>query len=353
MTPDRPAVSFVVPGSLATLTGGYGYDREIIAGLERRGWIVRVLEIPGTFPFPSAASRADATRALAALPDGARVVVDGLAFGALPDEAARETRRLAFVALVHHPLGDETGLSPDARAALHESERRALSSATRVVVTSRATAARLAAFDVPAPAITVIEPGTDPAPQARGSGGATVELLCVASIVPRKGHDVLIRALASLPERRWHLTCVGGLDRDEEWAATVQALVRESGLEARVSFPGELGRAAVDARYDAADVFVLPTWYEGYGMAVAEALARGLPVVSSATGAIGDMVGSEAGVLVPPGDAVALARALEGVIADPVQRARLAEGARRVRGRLPSWDDAAGLMARTIEGIDG
>jgi glycosyltransferase involved in cell wall biosynthesis len=346
-------VSFVVPGSLTTLTGGYGYDREIVAGLGRRGWTVPVLELPGDFPFPSTESRAAAARALASLAPGTRVVVDGLAFGALPDEAAREAGRLTFVALVHHPLGDETGLAAGARAALEASERRALRAATHVVVTSRATAARLAAYDVAPSALTVIEPGTDPAPQSRGSGGSVLELLCVATVVPRKGHDVLIRALAALRGRPWHLTCAGGLHRDPEWSAGVQELVRASGLEPRVSFVGELERPALDTRYDAADVFVLPTWYEGYGMAVAEALARGLPVVSSATGAIGDLVGEDAGLLVPPGDPAALAKALSTVIDDPAQRARLAHGARRVRERLPSWDDAADRMARTIEGVHG
>ena len=353
MTGDRATVSFVVPGSLATLTGGYGYDREIIAGLERRGWLVRVHELPGDYPFPSPESRAGAARVLAALPAGARVVVDGLALGALPDEAAREAGRLSLVALVHHPLADETGLAEPARTALFESERRALRAATRVVVTSRATAVRLGAFGVAPSSITVIEPGTEPAPAARGSGSTTVELLCVATLVPRKGHDVLIRALAALANRPWHLTCAGGLDRDPAWAASVQDLIRVSGLEPRVSLAGELGRSALDARYDAADVFVLPTWYEGYGMAVAEALARGLPVVSSATGAIGDLVGPDAGRLVPPGDAEALTEALRSVIDDAALRARWSEGARRVRAKLPSWDDAAGLMARTIEGIDG
>jgi len=124
------------------------------------------------------------------------------------------------------------------------------------------------------------------------------------------------------------------------------------GVSSRVVFVGELEREPLDALYDAADVFVLPTWYEGYGMAVAEALARGLPVVSTATGAIADLVGESAGILVPPGDDAALSRALRAIVSDSALRARLAEGARRTRTRLPSWDDAAGLMARTIEGVD-
>jgi glycosyltransferase involved in cell wall biosynthesis len=226
-----------------------------------------------------------------------------------------------------------------------------------VIVTSPRTAAALDRYGVPPPAITVIEPGTDPAPQARGSSGGgpeggAVELLCVATLVPRKGHDVLVRALATMRDAPWHLTCVGGLDRDDAWAAGLRAQVAALGLEPRIAFAGELDRGPLDARYDMTDVFVLPTWYEGYGMAVAEALARGLPVVSTATGAIADLVGSDAGLLVPAGDAAALAAALSAVVTDAALRTRLAAGARRARARLRSWDDAAELMARAIEGVD-
>jgi glycosyltransferase involved in cell wall biosynthesis len=343
----------VVPGAIDTRTGGYGYDREIIAGLERRGWTVEVHEIPGAFPFPSAAARATAAAALASFPDGARVIIDGLALGALPDEASHEAARLRFIALVHHPLADETGLASAARATLEASERRALQAARHIVVTSPRTALALHRFGVPPPPVTVIEPGTDPAPQARGSTGDVVELLCVATVVPRKGHDVLVRALALMRDASWHLTCVGGLDRDDAWVASVRALAAAAGLGGRVTFAGELDRDPLDALYDRADVFVLPTWYEGYGMAVAEAIARGLPVVSTATGAIADLVGPNAGLLVPPGDDEALARALSALVSDAGLRTRLAAGARRARAALPSWDDAAERMARTIEGVDG
>ncbi|HET9271218.1 MAG TPA: glycosyltransferase family 4 protein [Vicinamibacterales bacterium] len=342
-----------MPGAIDTRTGGYGYDREIVAGLERRGWTVEVHEIPGTFPFPSADARATAAATLASIPAGARVIVDGLALGALPDEASREAARLRLVALVHHPLADETGLTPDARASLEAGERRALQAARHIVVTSARTALALDRFGVPAPSITVIEPGTEPAPQARGSNGVVVELLCVATVVPRKGHDVLVRALATMPGASWHLTCVGGLDRDGAWAASIRAQVAAAGLDRQMTFAGELDREPLDALYDRADVFVLPTWYEGYGMAVAEAIARGLPVVSTATGAIADLVGPDAGLLVPAGDAEALAGALSALVTDAALRKRLAAGARRARAALPSWDDAAERMARTIEGIDG
>lgn len=355
----------VVPGDLETRTGGYGYDRRIIAGLRDRGWRVDVLRLDDSFPSPTPAARAHATELLAAIPDGSAALVDGLALGALPAEIEREAGRLAIVGLVHHPLAAETGLDPALAAALEISERRALAAVRSVVVTSRATAARLTDDGLAVGRIAVVEPGTDPAPLARGSAlclsgplaanhqFADVALLCVATLTPRKGYDVLLSALAALPGGGWRLTCAGSLDRDPPTVARFRAQLRECGLEDRVSLAGDLDSGALAAHYDRSDLFVLATLYEGYGMAVAEALARGLPVVSTATGAIRDLVGDEAGIVVAPGDLAALTDALSRVIGDAALRARLAEGARRVRDRLPTWDAAAASMATALEAVTG
>ena len=351
---DRPpgAVTVIVPGDLETRTGGYGYDRRVISGLRAVGWNVRLVRLDDTFPWPTAAARADAAAALAAIPDGEVTVVDGLALGALPEEAIGHASRLPIVALVHHPLALETGLSTDQAATLDASERRALTAARQVVVTSRATAATLSRFDVEPARITTIEPGTDPAPLARihreQLASAPVQLLCVATVTPRKGYEILLDALTSVPFDNWTLRCAGSADRDEVTTAHVRTRLANPRLATRVELIGDLGPEALGGEYDRADLFVLATLYEGYGMAVAEALARGLPVVSTSTGAIADLVGTEAGVVAPPGDRDAFAEALTRVLVDAGLRARLAAGARRVRDRLPTWDDAAARMAAVL-----
>jgi glycosyltransferase involved in cell wall biosynthesis len=348
------ALTVVVPGDLETRTGGYEYDRRIIAGLRARGWSVDVPPLDATFPQPTRAAREGAARVFAAIPDGATVLVDGLALGALPEEIAREAGRLTVVALVHHPLAAETGLDPDIAAALDDSERRALASARVVVVTSRTTAAAMARYGVSEDRIAIVEPGTDRAPLARGSQSAIsnlqseISLLCVATLTPRKGHELLCRALAAVSNQRWRLTCAGSLDRDRATTARLRAQLRADGLEDRVSLLGELDAAALALEYDCADVFVLATLYEGYGMAAAEALARGLPVVSTATGAIEEIV-CGAGLIVPPGDLGALIGALSHVLEDSRMRGALAARARQVRDRLPTWDDATTGMARALD----
>src|SRR5262249_10538297 len=165
-----------------------------------RGWDVTVVRLDDSFPAPTVAARREAAAALAAVPDRGLAVIDGLAFGALPDEALAHAERLRLIALVHHPLALETGLDPRQGEALEASERRALRLACHVVVTSRATAATLVRYAVEPRRITVVEPGTDPAPVAHGTAlTGTVALLTVATLTPRKGYELLLDALAAVP----------------------------------------------------------------------------------------------------------------------------------------------------------
>jgi len=339
---------FILPGDPSSLTGGYAYDRRICEGLRASGWKVDLRSLNGSFPAPTPEALAHAARMLAEIPDGALVLIDGLALGAMPEVVAAEAPRLRLLALVHHPLAEETGLEPDRAEVLRGRERWALRAMTRVVVTSGYTARLLSDYGVPPGRISVIEPGTDPEPLAHGSGSARTELLCVATLTRRKGHGTLLEALATLRERRWHLTCVGSPVRDPETAAEVRDRIEALGLKKRITLAGELDDAALAARYDRADVFVLPTWFEGYGMALAEALARGLPVVSTLAGAVPETVPRGACLLVPPGDPAALAKALSLLMDEPDVKAALAAGAREARERLPTWEQACARMAQVL-----
>jgi len=340
---------FLVPGDLGTRTGGYTYDRHIIDGLRESGWQVDVQSLGAGWPNPDDAARTFAGGVLDALPDGALVVVDGLAFGAMPELAAQQAKRLRWVALVHHPLALETGIDAATQSTLFDSERRALAFARGVIVTSRSTARALAGYGVADSRIAVIEPGTEPAPLAAGSSPDGLSLLSVATITPRKGHALLIDALAGLGGRRWVLHCVGSLTMDAGCAdALVQAIDRH-GLRDRVVLHGEQDESDLRAFYERADAFVLPSFHEGYGMALAEALAHGLPVISTTAGAIPDTVPADAGVLVPPGDGAALRAALQRLMDDAEWRGQLAAGARAARHRLPTWADSAARFAHALE----
>ncbi|NRF65371.1 glycosyltransferase family 4 protein [Aquincola sp. S2] len=343
---------FLVPGDPASLTGGYGYDRAIVAGLRERGWSIAMPALAASFPWPDAPALNAAAKDVAAIDNGTLVVADGLAFGALPALTEQHAARLRWVALVHHPLALETGLDDAARRQLADSERRALASARIVIVPSAATARALAPYGVPAARIRIVPPGTAPASLATGSGAGAVaglNLLCVATLSARKGHALLIEALAGLADRAWTLHCIGSTTRDRATADSLRGLIHAHGLAHRVHLLGELPPADLQTHYSQADIAVLASYFEGYGMALAEALAHGLPVIATTAGAIPDTVPPAAGMLVPPGDAAALRAALRRVFDEPALRAQLAAGARAARAMLPAWPQAVAAFEAALD----
>ena len=347
----RKTAALVVPGNLDLRTGGYIYDRHVVDGLRATGWSVDVVSLDETFPRPTASAIADAEEAFARLPAGTVTVVDSLAVGAIPGILEQHRSRLRIVALMHLPLAAAIGIEEEAAAQFAIAERRALEAAALVIVTGRATLSMIADYGVPPLRMVVVEPGTEPAPVARGSGTSRVELLSVGTFNPGKGYEELLNALTAVPSRDWHLTCAGSLARHPPTVARIRALVEERQLDEHVSLVGELSADELEQRYNRTNVFVLATLGETYGMAVAEALAHGLPVVSTSTGAIPALVGNDAGLLVSPGDVQGLTHALARVIGDADLRARLSEGARRVRPTLPGWDQAVARIAGALESV--
>ena len=348
------ALEFVIPGDLQGASGGYVYDRTMMAGLRELGWRVSVHGLDASFPHPSPDALAQAERVLAALPDGARVLVDGLALGAMPQAIESHSQRLELIALIHMPLPAELGLAPAVAERLRRQEMRALRSVRHVIVTSRATERALAGCGLDAARLSVVEPGIwvplGSRPR-RGAGDDGVQLLCVATVHEDKGHELLIGALASLTHLPWHLQCVGSLARRPALVQRLSDRLQRCGLSGRVAMMGELPHAALSELYLAADLFVLPTLHESYGMAVAEALAHGLPVISTRTGEIPALVGAAAGLLTEPGDAEALRAALERTLTDAALRSSLRAGALDAGARLTRWPQACERMAAVLERV--
>ncbi len=346
VTINRRAV-FAIPGDLDARTGGYLYDQRLAEGLRAAGWRLEILNLGASFPHPSAADMAEALDALAAVASEAVLLVDGLAFGAL------ETSGLARVkapicALVHHPLALESGMPPARAATLRALETANLRLARQVLVTSPHTAETLAqAFRVPAERITVALPGSD-RPERPSRPPATPHILTVGSLTRRKGHDVLLAALAQLQDLEWTAEIVGG-PQDPAVAAALPEQAAALGLAERVRFVGEVDRASLNACYARASLFALATRYEGYGMVFAEATAHGLPIVSCAAGAVPETAPAESSLLVAPDDAAAFAAALRSILTNPALAARLREGATKAAERLPTWEEAVRLADRALK----
>lgn len=343
------SVHVVVPGDIddpAAPSGGNRYDREVCRRLAGAGWAVHERPVAGSWPFPGTRTRADLSARLAELPDDAMVLFDGLVAGAVPDVLAPEARRLRLVVLVHLPLGDETGLTPDAAALLTAREREALHTAAAVVATSAGAARRLTGLHG-LTGVRVAAPGVDPAPTATPSEAGS-RLLCVAAVTPRKGHDVLLDALDTLGDLPWECVCVGALDRDPAFTRRV------TGRNSRVRFTGPRTGVGLDAAYAAADLLVLPSRAETYGMVVTEALARGVPVLATDVSGVPESLGAAPdgalpGLLVPPADPAALAAALRRWLGEPGLRRELRAAASARRATLTGWDDTAGRIADILE----
>lgn len=336
------AVTFAVPGSLDQPTGGYKYDRQVIAGLRRRGCEVEVIDLGDGFPSPRPETRAAALPSLERVSAGQPIVVDGLALGVLPEAAAALRRNHPLIALVHHPLALESGLAPERAQVLRESERAALSAASRVVVTSEATRRILVAdYGVAEETITVALPGIERAGAARcrRRTGGPVNLLSVGAVVPRKGYDVLLEATDWLAGLDWQLVIAGDCKRDRATADALTAAIVRKGLGRRVCLAGSVSDRDLEDLYGDADVFVLASRFEGYGMAYAEAAAHGLPVVGTRAGAIPDTVPPGAGLLVPPDDAAALGCALRSMVSYRWLREHCSAVARAAP--VATWEAAA------------
>jgi glycosyltransferase involved in cell wall biosynthesis len=330
---------FIVPAGIddeAWPSGGNTYDRRVRSGLAGAGWSVLVHEVTG----PHAAL----AHALARIPDGSVVLLDGLVALPAPDVLVPESRRLRLVVLVHMPLGQD---EPDAR------EAAVLSVAASVVTTSAwARSVLLTNYSLPGDRVRVAEPGVEAADLAAGTatGGS---LLSVAAVIPGKGHDVLVAALATLADRAWRCLCVGSLERDPDFVASVHRRASDGGLNGRLRFPGALPAEDLARSYEEADLLVLPTRSETYGMVVTEALAHGLPVVAADVGGVPEAMGHGAdgtrpGMLVPSENPVALGNALRAWLGDADLRRRLRRAARERRESLADWSRTTAAVADVL-----
>ncbi|MTD56408.1 glycosyltransferase family 4 protein [Amycolatopsis pithecellobii] len=336
-------VHVVLPGDVDDVTvpsGGNSYDRRVCEGLPG----VHEIALPGAWPRP--ASSAGLASALAAIPDGGVVLLDGIVACGLPEVVVPQAQRLRVAVLVHLPLAAETGLAPGDAADLDARERETLHAAHAVVATSSWAARQLAAHhELPAAKVHVVPPGTDPAPLAAGTDGVS-QLLCVASVTPRKGQRLLVEALASIG-RPWQCTFAGPLRRAPAYVDEVRALIDFRGLAERIHLAGPLTGDALESAYRGADLVVLPSLAETYGMVVTEALARGIPVLATDVAEIAETLGA-AGIVVAPGDVTALTDGLRSWFTGPALRDALRGEARVRRGKLTPWTETSRAMSAVL-----
>jgi glycosyltransferase involved in cell wall biosynthesis len=338
----------VLPGAVddpARPSGGNVYDRRILRGQEARGRRVIKLPVAGAWPTPDAGDLERLDASLAAVPDGEVVLLDGLIASGAAAVVPRHAARLRVVVLLHMPVGPDRG------------EEQVLSSAAAVVTTSMWSRERVRGWYA-VPRVDVALPGVDPVdtrPSHRSAAAGT-SFVCVAAVHPGKGHDLLFDALAGLGDRAWTLTCVGSLDVDPDYVSRLQTQVYARSWERRVIFTGPLTGPSLGAAYGVADLLVLPSRSESYGMVVVEALAHGLPVVATAVGGVPEAlgrapIGALPGMLVPPEEPEALAGALRAWLDDPGLRERLTHAAAGRRPTLRRWSETVDDLDAVLDRV--
>lgn len=347
-------ICFAYPGDINTATGGYVYARRMMQALTEQGWLVCPLALGDGFPWPTAATCEQALVRLKDVPNGHLLVIDGLALGVLP-QAAQHLRQLGrpFTALVHHPLAREAGITIDNAQRLHQSEHDALECASGVIATSAETARTISKdFDLLLENIVVAYPGTDRPSRAPSIKSAPTKrpkrLLSVGSLVPRKGFDVLIQALAPLTALDWQLKIVGDDTRDLATTEYIQKLIQWYHLQDRIECTGAVDQETLLDHFATADLFVLASSYEGYGMAFAEAIAAGLPIIGTTGGAIPDTVPRTAGILVEPGNINAFSQAIKQLLTHEALYEQLKQGAQVCASDLPTWGQSATIFAQAL-----
>ena len=332
---------FAISADYERRTGGWIYDQRLMRELRDRGWTIRDVVLPAGFPEPDDRARAQAADMLAGLPGGTLVIIDQLCLGVMPDVARDQAHRLRMVMIVHHPLSSEAGISADQHRERLFSEREALRHVALAIVTSHTTARDLRDnFDVSEDRIVVAVPGVDEQPIAIGASGDPV-MLSVGAVVPRKDHGALISALAELIHLPWHLNIVGNVTRAPEHVLAVRSLIARYGLSDRVTLCGEYAEAALDRAWGDTDLYVAASLHEGFGMAISEAIARGIPVVATAAGAVSEWLDPSAAILVEPGNVTELREALSHALSNPAIRVQLRRGALEARNHLPRWEETA------------
>jgi len=345
-------ILFIIPGDINLPTGGYRYDKAILAEWERAAIEYELISLEGNYPLPADNEKAAAVAKIETFADADAAVIDGLAGGVLPEFIAALGKHMPVVSLLHHPLCLETGLAEDTAKSLEESERQGLQYVAHVVTTSpetRRTVHQL--FDFPLEKISSVLPGVNREPPSLGSGESSKKLLCVGSIIKRKGHMILVEALSKLKHLDWHLDCMGAMDFDEKLIEQVKACIDQYGLDDRITLHGPVSDDVLREAYTHADLFVLPSLYEGYGMVYAEAIVRGLPVIGTIAGAIPDTVPETCGILVEPENAGALAKAIEEILSNPDLLAKYKQGAIEAEPTFPTWAKSADAFYEILEAL--
>jgi glycosyltransferase involved in cell wall biosynthesis len=328
---------FLITGNLHSLTGGYLYNTHMINGLKEKGYTVNVLATDWQWKDIDELEKICRYN-LEKLPHGTCIVVDSLILASLHQIIQEFRKRLIFLGLIHLPSSYD--ILSGVQGELAREELIALDHVRQVIVTGRFTFDLLCHAGLNPVKIRIVEPGTDLFPRKKRYKAVPSELLCISNYSSLKAQDMMIRALYRLADRDWTLHLYGSMDRDREYTASVRSLIQQLKMEHRIYMHGIVERDEISGVFLNADLFLLPSLFESYGMVLTESLAHGIPVVTTLAGNLPCTVPAGMGLLIEPGNEEQLAEAICSLFDDPKKYSNLCAAASQYFRQVRSWEKA-------------
>jgi glycosyltransferase involved in cell wall biosynthesis len=330
-------VHFLITGDIQSLTGGYLYNMHMINGLRGKGHLVNVFGTDWQWK-DSDSLEYICRHHLKKLPHGSCVIVDSLILASLHHIVQEFGDRLKFLGLIHLPAS--YNVLSGVHGKLADEELTAINDMRQVIVTGQFTFDLLCNVGLNPARICLVEPGTDHFPRKKRYKPVPSELLCIANYSALKAQDVLIRALCRLTAWNWSLHLYGDTNRDKKYTEALRSLIRQLKMEHRIIVHGIVERHEISTVFLNADLFLMPSLFESYGMAITESLAHGIPVVTTSAGNIPYTLPAGMGLLTEPGNEEQLADTIRSIFYDPVKYDALCKAASQYFKQVRSWEQA-------------
>jgi len=343
---------FLCPGNINSLTGAHIFTKRLTDGLKKNGHHVVIHQLTNDFPFPSDNSLQETQNILNLIPPSEIIIFDNLISTAIPGLLKEMDNKERLVCLFHLPLSIYPGFSAYQREILTASEDETLSYTHNILAVGPFVENFLINHGVDKKRIILTFPGVDVFPQKKIYPTKPRKLISVANFIRSKGHVPLVKALTALKNINWILDCYGDLDQDRQYLADLQAMIRRSDLQKKIFIHGTISGKALSEAYLNADLFIHPSEFETYGIAITEALAHGIPVVSSTGGGTLSTVPATMGKFFKPDDVYGLVTLLEVLFENTEIYKKLCTEASKYKNQAIPWQKSIDIFETAMKSLD-
>ena len=355
--PDLVRIGLIVYGSLDVMSGGNLYDRMLAEHLQREKHVVEVISLPKRgYAMDLLENVSPSLKQRLSDSSFAVILQDELAHPSLFRINRNASTKL--VSIVHH-LRSSEDRPPWQNKIYRQVEKAYLETIDAFVFNSETTRESVECLLQKKTLSVIATPGgnrltgakevTTETVDRRARAKGSLRLLFLGNLIRRKGLHDLLTALAALHDRDWHLDVVGSLEPDPNYVANIRHRARTLNVTERLTLHGTLDESLLTEQFMKCQVLVVPSSYEGFGIAYLEGMSFGLPVIATMAGATDEIVRHEStGFLVQPGDTVSLSRQIERLMDDPELLARMSLASLAAFRDHPTWETSMQKVSRFL-----